>query len=84
MEDPPKDPRVRAMLAMLLGDDWEKLEGDVAFEKGPVDSWIYAAERMLVAADAVDPIRVAVRELVQGEGEDGEPGGGGMPSRSQG
>lgn len=53
------------MLKALLGSEWEQMEGDVTFSKAPVDSWVLAAETMLAAADAADPIRVAIRGLMQ-------------------
>lgn len=75
MDDDPKDPRVVAMLAALFGEGWrDRLKGDVAFESGPMDTWIYAVERMLGAADAVDPLRVALRGVVQTEESSDEPG----------
>lgn len=66
MADEPKNPRVVAMLAVLFGEDWrDRLNGDVAFESGSMAAWIYAAERMLAAADAADPLRASIRALVQ-------------------
>lgn len=53
------------MLAVLFGNDWEKHEGDVTFEKGPMEAWVHAIERMLNTADAVDPLRIAIGDLVK-------------------
>lgn len=62
----------------------EKLEGDLAFEKWPVDSWANAVERTLKAADAVDPIRVAVRGPMQEDSSSSDSSGSGFPSRAGG
>ena len=80
MDEGPKNPRVIAMLAALFGEDWrDRLKGDVAFESGPMSVWVYAIERMLGAADAADPLRVAIRGLVQ-ENESSDEDGSDLPA----
>ncbi len=80
MENEPKNPRVVAMLAALFGENWrDRLKGDVAFESGPMTSWVYAVEQMLAAADAADPLRVAIRGLVQ-EDDSADSGGSDLPA----
>ena len=75
----PTDPRVVAMLAVLFGRDWrDKLNGDAVFEPGPMDTWVHAVEAMLAAADAADPLRAAIRAVVQ-QAEEEERAGAGMP-----
>lgn len=75
----PTDPRVVAMLAVLFGPDWrDRLNGDAIFEPDPMDSWVHAVEAMLAAADAADPLRIAIRTAVQEDGES-ERAGASMP-----
>lgn len=67
------------MLAVLFGQDWrDKLNGDAVFEPGPMDAWVHAVEAMLAAADGADPLRIAIRGVVQEGGEGGRTGAG-MP-----
>lgn len=81
MDDPPNNPRVAAMLAALFGRDWDKLDGDVGFEKGPMETWVNAIEAMLKAADAADPLRTAIRNAIQ-EGEAAETEDRPIPGRT--
>ncbi len=67
MDRPPTNPRIVAMMTVLFGKDWQQLDGDVAFEKAPVDFWVNAVQTMVSAADAADPIRQAIRDIVQGD-----------------
>lgn len=82
MESPPTDPRVTAMLAALLGSEWTNLEGEIAFEKAAIEAWVFAAETMLRAADAVDPIRVAIRGVALDGQNSEDTAGPSMPTRS--